>query len=168
MNDRPSTPAQLERDILIEAGHRCAIPPTCRYPRVEIAHIIPYAEVNEHKFENLIALCPNCHDLYDKDKRIDRKSMLIYKSNLGLLNNRYGEFERRVLQLFCDQSQENTIRLPGLSEINILYLLKDELLVKTGKNSGVFTGGVPTWEEYSLTDKGRQLVDNWKQARSLE
>ena len=76
MSDRPAIPLALERAVKIEAGHRCAIP-TCRYPRVEVAHIVPWAEVREHTLENLIALCPNCHDLYDKDKKIDQKSMLI-------------------------------------------------------------------------------------------
>ncbi|MBU6382886.1 MAG: HNH endonuclease [Verrucomicrobia bacterium] len=102
MSDRPAIPIAIERAIKIEAGHRCAIP-NCRHPKVEIAHIIPWTEVQEHTFENLIALCPNCHDMYDKEEKIDRKSMLIYKANLGLLNYRYGEFERRVLQFFCDQ-----------------------------------------------------------------
>jgi hypothetical protein len=101
MSDRLEIPKDLERKIKIKSGHRCAIP-TCKYPRVQIAHIVPWSTVKEHKFENLIALCPNCHDLYDKDKKIDRKSMLIYKQNLGLLNHRYGEFERRILDCFCE------------------------------------------------------------------
>lgn len=165
MKDRPAIPVALERAVKIEAGHRCAIP-TCKYPRVEIAHIVPWAEVQEHKFENLIALCPNCHDLYDKDDKIDRRSMLTYKANLGLLNSRYGEFERRVLQLFSEQSQINRIRLPGLSAILVLYLLKDGFLSKA--NEGPHINGSPSWEEYILTDAGRQFVDNWREARSLE
>jgi 5-methylcytosine-specific restriction endonuclease McrA len=71
MDKRPGIPKEIERKVLIEAGHRCSIP-TCKYPRVEIAHIIPWAESFDNSFENLIALCPNCHDLYDKDKKIDR------------------------------------------------------------------------------------------------
>ena len=57
---RPSIPTDIKRQVLIEAGHRCAIP-TCGHPTTEIAHILPWAKVKEHKFENLIALCPNCH-----------------------------------------------------------------------------------------------------------
>ena len=63
---RPPIPADLKRRVLVEAGHRCAIP-TCRQIPVEVAHIVPWSENKEHEFENLIALCPNCHDLYDKD-----------------------------------------------------------------------------------------------------
>jgi hypothetical protein len=164
---RDSIPEPIRRRVLVEAGHRCAIP-TCRYTRVEIAHIEPWSKVKEHSFENLIALCPNCHDLYDKDKKIDRKSMRIYKQNLGLLGSRYGEFERRVLHLFCDSPNGHVIRLAGLSEIQVYYLLKDELLVKNGKNSGVLSSGIPTWEEYQLTDEGKAFIEDLKQARSLE
>jgi 5-methylcytosine-specific restriction endonuclease McrA len=58
--DRPSIPLPLERDVLMEAGHRCAIP-TCKQTPLEIAHIIPYDNVLKHEFDNLITLCPNCH-----------------------------------------------------------------------------------------------------------
>ncbi len=81
-NVRPAIPRQLERDVLVEAGHRCAIP-TCKQTPVEIAHINPWETVREHTFDNLIALCPNCHDRYDKKGEIDRKAMLQYKANLS-------------------------------------------------------------------------------------
>jgi len=92
--------------------------------------------------------------------------MLTYKANLGLLNSRYGEFERRVLQQFSENPQKNKIRLPGLSAILVLYLLKDSFLSKI--NEGPHINGSPSWEEYMLTTEGRQFVDNWREARSLE
>ena len=64
----------------MEAGHRCAIP-TCRAYPVEVAHIVPWAKVREHSYENLIALCPTCHTRYDA-KDIDRESMRQYKQQL--------------------------------------------------------------------------------------
>jgi len=164
---RPSIPMSLQREVLVEAGHRCAIS-TCRHPTTEIAHIVPWTEVNEHKFENLIALCPNCHGLYDRDKKIDRKSMLLYKANLGLVYCRYGEFERRILGIFCDLPKANAILLPGWHDIHVYYLLKDGFLLKTERNSGVIIGGVPSWEEYQLTSSGRAFVENWKEGRFID
>ncbi|HKQ08164.1 MAG TPA: HNH endonuclease signature motif containing protein [Blastocatellia bacterium] len=76
-------PRPLERDVLVEAGHRCAIP-TCRQIPVEIAHIVPWARVKAHTFDNLIALCPTCHTRYDNGE-IDRRAMLQYKANLSVL-----------------------------------------------------------------------------------
>ena len=171
--NRPSVPAELERRVKIEAGHRCAIP-TCKYNRVEIAHIVPWSEVFEHRFENLIALCPNCHNLYDKDKKIDRKSILIYKQNLGLLNHRYGEYERRVLQYFLE-SRKEYVFISGGSELLIHFLVKDDLLFKTTINSGISSeikalnsGPIYSWTMYKLTDSGRLFIKNWEGGAPLD
>ena len=66
MSDRPSIPAEIERKILIECGHRCAVCGTS-IP-LELAHIIPWHKSREHKAEDLICLCANCHELADKEK----------------------------------------------------------------------------------------------------
>jgi hypothetical protein len=78
---REHIPAEIRRAVLCEAGHRCSIP-TCRYPEVEIHHIVPWELRKSHDFENLIALCANCHGRADAGE-IDRKSLLIYKSRLS-------------------------------------------------------------------------------------
>jgi len=100
MTPRPEIPRALRREVLVEAGHRCAIP-TCRHPTTEIAHIEPWAKVKEHAFDNLIALCPTCHSRYDKGE-IDRPSMRQYKENLAVLTSRYGEYERRIFELAAE------------------------------------------------------------------
>ncbi len=98
--ERDPISASIKRAVLVEAGHRCAIP-TCRTTTIEIAHIVPWAESKDNSFENLIALCPNCHTRYDQKKEIDRLSITMYKHNLGILNNRYGEFERRLFEVLA-------------------------------------------------------------------
>lgn len=99
LEDRPSIPASLKRDVLVEAGHRCAIP-ACRAHPVEIAHIVPWAKVRRHEMINLIALCPTCHTRYDRGE-IDRKAMQKYKQNLSLMQGLYSSLERRVLEHFA-------------------------------------------------------------------
>ena len=86
--ERDTIPAEVRRAVLVEAGHRCAIP-TCRATTTEIAHITPWAESKDNSFENLIALCPNCHTRFDQKKDIDRLSVRIYKQNLRAFNDRY-------------------------------------------------------------------------------
>ncbi|MFF2042982.1 HNH endonuclease [Kitasatospora sp. NPDC058170] len=78
---RPAVPRPLARRLLVEAGHRCAIP-TCRADLVELAHIRPWAEVRCHEFDNMIVLCPNCHTRFDRGD-IDRMAMREYKRLLG-------------------------------------------------------------------------------------
>jgi predicted restriction endonuclease len=77
---RPALPAELRRQVSVESGHRCAIP-TCKNPDFDVHHIVPWEKCQEHDFENLIALCPNCHRRADRGE-IDRKSLLLYKQQL--------------------------------------------------------------------------------------
>ncbi|MFI2286443.1 HNH endonuclease [Streptomyces niveus] len=97
--DRPDVPTALKRAVLVEAGHRCAIP-TCRQTPVELAHITPWSKAKEHTFDNLIALCPTCHTRFDRGD-IDRKAILQYKQNLEVLNGRYTDVERQVLKVYA-------------------------------------------------------------------
>jgi HNH endonuclease len=84
----------------VEAGHRCAIP-TCRACPVEIAHIVPWSDVREHTYENLIALCPTCHARYDRGD-IDRSSMRQYKNQLQLQGTEETAERAIRLEAFCN------------------------------------------------------------------
>lgn len=81
MSKRPSIPAELKRKVLVEAGHRCAIH-TCRHPTTDVHHIVPWEDCHEHSYENLIALCPNCHRRTGLGE-IDRKSLRMYKARVA-------------------------------------------------------------------------------------
>lgn len=100
MNDafeeaRSKMPAGLRRSILVESGHRCAIP-TCRHIEVEIHHIVPWSQCKVHEYDNLIALCPNCHRRADRGE-IDRKSLQLYKVNLRYAHDKFSQLEMDVL-----------------------------------------------------------------------
>lgn len=157
--------------MLVEAGHRCAIP-TCRSATTEIAHIVPWAKVREHTFDNLIALCPTCHTRYDRDE-IDQLAMRQYKANLGLINSRYGDVERRVLTHFAMKPEVNEVYLPGASNLLVMYLVQDGYLVeaKTYQSratpDGFFEFDVPVLQRYDLTAAGREFVERWSRAAAL-
>ena len=98
----------------MEAGHRCAIH-TCRHGDVDVHHIEPWAQRREHRFENLIALCPNCHRRAEAGE-IDRPSLCLYKARLAAAFqcddlNRYPE-EKGVLTdvAWVDRSGEWSTR----------------------------------------------------------
>ena len=58
-SSRPRIPADVEREVLTECGHRCAV---CGESfSLERAHIIPWHKSHEHRVEDLICLCANCH-----------------------------------------------------------------------------------------------------------
>lgn len=168
-------PEYLRREVLIEAGHRCAIP-TCRQTPVEIHHIIPWAKVQEHTFENLIALCPTCHRRYHNSE-IDLKSMRIYKQNLSILNHRYCDFERRLLLWFFENTGHNIRWFKSGFDILVMNLIKDELLKDitdisdkseyfgTGDEIGFDCGWSsdtdPLPRCYAITEKGIEFTERW-------
>ncbi len=78
MYGRQAIPAGVRRKVLVEAGHRCAIQVCRKSANVEVHHITPWAKCQEHRHENLIVLCPNCHKLADGGI-IDRKALEKYK-----------------------------------------------------------------------------------------
>jgi len=69
MNKRDDIPEPLKRLVRQECNFGCAI---CGMPIFDYDHIIPYSEVLEHKFENLILLCPNHHRAKGKHLDVDR------------------------------------------------------------------------------------------------
>ncbi|MEU5130029.1 HNH endonuclease [Streptomyces mobaraensis] len=185
---RPDIPTALKRAVLVEAGHRCAIP-TCRQVPVEIAHITAWSQVKQHAFDNLIALCPTCHTRYDKGD-IDRKSVIQYKENLSVLNGRYTDVERQLLKVYAKKwaAVEREAKAGGKSVLrSLVETLKGsvgfgEIAVRDGMQwmlSNLVDDGVilvadlvppgvdPTLRPVGLTPKGLRLIDRMVRAEPL-
>ena len=162
---RPAIPVAIQRAVKVEAGHRCAIP-TCKSTPVELAHIVPWEKIQEHTFENLIALCPTCHTRFDSGQ-IDRLSMKQYKANLGVISGRYGEMERRLLDVLAANQAAGRFRLALGSSIQLMYLVKDGLLKQVPINGGMFIDGQPMHEEFEVTPLGRDFVAKWIDAQPV-
>src|SRR5271163_3867814 len=143
-----------KRMVLVEAGHRCAIP-TCRHPTTEIAHIMPESQIHDDTFENLIALCPKC-----QKKEIDRQSIRMYKRNLEILNSRYSDFERRVFDLIAETDRRSFIVEAGL-EIPLLHSVNDGLLKRVELAPVAIQRGEPTQYKYQVTDEGLDFVNRY-------
>jgi hypothetical protein len=158
---RPPIPAELRRRILIEAGHRCAIP-TCRYIEIEVHHIIPWSSTKEHKYEELIALCPNCHSRADCGK-IDRKALRIYKANLRYTHDKFSQFEVDTLFDLHDKSPNVHGLIPEFLTLLIKRILDAEYV-----EIGDGTGGIALGSQYivenpkklHITPKGRKFIDS--------
>lgn len=173
MANRPNLPRPLERAVKVEAGHRCAIP-TCRAHPIEIAHVEPRkADGSNDVLDNLIALCPNCHTRYDKGE-IDRPAMRQYKANLSVLNHRYGDLERRVLEQFAQvrgtELEGGHLVLPGGMILLLRYLIDDGLIEQIQPRGAgqVLVMGMPTHEYFRLTNEGGEFIDRWLRAQDLE
>lgn len=157
---RPKIPAELKRRVLCEAGHRCAIH-TCRQIEVEIHHIIPWSQCREHKYENLIALCPNCHKMAERGK-IDRKALRIYKANLRYAHDKFSQFEVDILFLLHSGEEKDYLQFPPFMILLINRIL-DAGYVDIAENRSVSmqVSGMEMSPVYVLlTDRGREYIDS--------
>lgn len=162
---RHPVPEPVKRDLLLEAGYRCAIP-RCTAHTLEIAHIVSYEESGgDNSHENLIALCPNHHTMYDIEKKIDRKAMRIIKNKLGIINGRYNDFEQRIFRHFANNPEISEIQLSDAMEndIQLMNALQDGYIVKTKviePPRGGFISGYKL-AVYEITPEGREFIRKW-------
>lgn len=70
---RMSIPENVLRRLYAESMGRC-MNPACQTELfvydgdiIERAHLVPYCDTADNSFENLVALCPNCHTNFDKN-----------------------------------------------------------------------------------------------------
>ena len=143
---RPAIPAEIRRQVLIEAGHRCALPPwtTCK----------------KHEYENLIALCPNCHRRADRGD-IDRKSLRIYKANLRFVHDKFSQLEFDVLFEAYKRNPEQPLLWPTFMRILIQRILDAEYVKCDEQETDVFAGNLALSPDHLyITDKGREFIDN--------
>lgn len=63
MENRANIPAAVRRQLRQESGFGCCV---CGHPFIQYHHIIPYAEEAHFRPEDMMALCPNDHDLCTK------------------------------------------------------------------------------------------------------
>jgi len=124
IDDRAPISADIRRRVLVEAGHRCAIP-TCRHIEVDVHHIVPWSQCQAHDYDNLISLCPNCHRRADRGE-IDRKSLRLYKANLRFTHDRFSQFEVDILFELVGKPADESVSLPANSLLLIKRLLEAE------------------------------------------
>ena len=158
MNGRPAIPANLRRRVLVEAGHRCAIP-TCRHIEVDIHHIIPWAEGQAHEYDNLIALCPNCHRRADRGQ-IDRKALRLYKLNLRFIHDKYSQLEMDILFELHALPQGTALPWPQFMNLLIKRILDSGFVaIKEESASGVAAGMKYTPDYLLITLVGQAFID---------
>ena len=158
---RPSVPAGIRRQVLVEAGHRCAIP-TCRYIEVQVHHIIPWMTCREHRYDNLIALCPNCHRRADR-KEIDPKSLRLYKLNLRYAHDKFSQIEIDVLFEASKCGPDQYLDWPPFLGILIKRILDAELVELHDDQSDGFVfirGKRADPSALFITDKGRKFIED--------
>lgn len=102
-----------------------------------------------------------------------------YKANLSILNTRYSDTERRVLEWFADNGLDKALLLEGgtLLELTTRNLVRDGLVQVTdargfrsvsrltlsdGRQLGMIPASLPRL--YELTALGRESAEKWLRA----
>jgi hypothetical protein len=76
---RPAVKATVKRDLISEAGGKCANP-GCANRLIEIHHIHEWHIVKQHDPDHMIAICPSCHDSVTRgDLRISDETAYEWK-----------------------------------------------------------------------------------------
>ncbi|WP_298324254.1 HNH endonuclease signature motif containing protein [Asticcacaulis sp.] len=156
--NRPAIPAEIRRRVFVEAGHRCAIP-TCRHIEVDIHHIIPWQKCKAHEYENLIALCPNCHRRADSGV-IDRKSLKLYKFNLQFVHDKYSQIEMDLLfELYNAASDQCQPWLPYMAIFFKRIIESGFVAIARSLDNEVHVSGIRSDPIYIvITEKGRNFI----------
>lgn len=158
MDTRPPIPADIRRRVLVEAGHRCAIP-TCRYIECDVHHIIPWAQCQTHEYDNLIALCPNCHRRTHDGGDIDRKSLRLYKFNLRFAHDKFSQLEMDILFELNKIPSGQGIMWPPFMHILLKRLIDSNYIQIIEQSGGVFIGGMKTNPDHLIiTPSGRTFL----------
>ena len=156
---RSPIPAAIKRRILVEAGHRCAIP-TCRYIETDIHHIVPWAQCQAHDYENLIALCSNCHRRADRGE-IDRKSLLLYKANLRFAHDKYSQLEIDVLFEASKLPSGNSLVWNAHSLLLLKRLIDSRFILVASSGARMLVGPIDSTPLLlSLTNLGKEFIAN--------
>lgn len=158
METRPNIPAELRRRVLVEAGHRCAIP-VCRHIDVDVHHIEPWADCHAHEYDNLIALCPNCHRRAHRGE-IDRKSLRLYKFNLRFAHDKFSQLEMDLLFELNLLPPDSGYPWPPFMRLLIKRITDAGYVQVVTLKGGVYINNMKTDPDFlSLTPEGKAFLE---------
>lgn len=108
---------------------------------------------------------------------MDRKAMRQYKANLAVLNGRYCDYERRILEAYLeDREGFNPFILHATAMLHVRNLIKDGLISETMKATPTTLLDVHELHKYSayemfhyfeITDAGIEFAERWERADTL-
>jgi len=156
---RRKVPVDVRDLVLMEAGYQCAVP-TCRtLLLLDVHHITRVADDGGDEPSNLIALCPNHHDMHHRGT-IPAGAIRAWKQMLVALN---AAFDRESIALLLFLS----VQEPGARPLEISG---DGVL----RFAHLIAAGFAAFEQFTsyqessmgymmrLTPKGQNVVAAWK------
>ena len=160
---RKAIPESIRRAVYIEAGYRCAVP-TCRALLiVDLHHIVPVAQGGPNTAENLIALCPTCHALFERGL-ITGDAIRAWKAVLVSLS---AAFDRATIDdlLFLrevekHQGRELVMTGDGIGKYSQLFAARlADYFSMGGQRSSL---GNVDYFQVRISKRGERLLEAWE------
>jgi len=128
---------------------------------VEVHHIVPWETCREHTYDNLIALCPNCHTRVHRGD-IDRKALRLYKANLRYTHDRFSQFEVDVLFQLYNAPPKHGLQFPPFMKLLLKRLIEAGYIhwKPPEKGKANFYGMEIAPAFLRIAAKGRDYVDS--------
>jgi hypothetical protein len=157
---RKAIPISVRQLALHEAGYRCANPCCRTILTLDLHHLDYVSEGGKDISENLLALCPNCHELHHRG-HIPTESLRAWKFTLLALNE---AFDRRSVDMLLALAKMNHIGLSGDGILMCAPLIASDLvqhhiLVSHAAGLSGATYAI------SLTERGKAFLEAWKAGR---
>jgi hypothetical protein len=161
---RKTIAASIKREVLTEAGYRCAVP-TCRtILAIDLHHLVRVADGGRDEAANLLALCPTCHALHHRGI-IHAESIRVWKGLLVALNEGIGRDAKDLLLLLSPDDNRGTPTWFSADGVLRFAGLIVAGLVKIGEPTPTqmhTLSWIGTHHSVYLSEKGTALVAAWK------
>jgi hypothetical protein len=162
---RKDPPLATKREVLHEAGYRCANPSCRGIITIDIHHIVYVSEDGGNGAENLLPLCPTCHALHHAG-HIPRESIRAWKMLLISLND---GFSRTAIDLLLAMDHLGKPTLVSTDTVLMMGSLIASGLVTIAHPSNELPDRDFTQARFvSLSDKGTAFVSAWKAGKQAE
>lgn len=166
MPQRRAVKEPIKREVLTEAGYRCAVP-TCRtILAIDLHHLDHVAAGGSNTAANLIALCPTCHRLHHLGE-IPHEALMVYKGLLVSLNEGIGREAKELLLLLAmddkDRPQwytsDGVLKFAPLIVAGLVQVHAGPPVADAFNRPSPWPGGYFV----QLTERGVAVVHAWKE-----
>lgn len=116
MARKKDIPMSVKRSVLMEAGYMCANPRCRTILALDLHHMEHVADGGGDTFDNLIALCPNCHRLHHRGE-IPSEAIKVWKGMLVALNQAFNKEAIDLLLFLAQDPSTNGIHVERRPEV---------------------------------------------------
>jgi HNH endonuclease len=161
LKKRKAISLAMRREVLHEAGYRCANPGCRGIITLDIHHIEYVSDDGQNAAENLLPLCPTCHALHHAGQ-IPGESIRAWKMLLLSLND---GFSRAAVDLLL--ALDHIATRPVLVTTDTVLMMGSLIASGLVTISHPSTGAIPAQDFsqsrfVSLSTKGSAFVAAWK------